>query len=322
MCEDRPAFGGMLADLAELGAIEFNPEPLDEIVERRLKAIWAARACPCCDQDSLQALDGSSRVWCGRCGWKTTYTRGTPFYRSELTPGELLIAFVLYADTLLSLNQIVLLLSPCCKHRHQRIKERESAFIHGFPTVWERISQTAGGPTQVDETHQTCSGYKGQDTPREGLERGGKPDRGRTRWSGEQGDEMTIVGACRDVLRVVSAEEGTAYDENLGPVIQEVDDLSQPLGEVWTDDLPAYQAMDHNHRTVVHDDEYVSAEGVHTNQVECLWSLLQPWLEKFRGLSKRGLEQAARTYGFLRSLNLANAPIHGLIDCISLDVFR
>jgi hypothetical protein len=80
--------------------------------------------------------------------------------------------------------------------------------------------------------------------------------------------------------------------------------------------------MDHDHRTVVHDNEYVSAEGAHTNQVECLCSLLQPWLAKFRGLSKQGLEQAARPYGFLRSLNLANAPTHDFIDCIALDVFR
>jgi hypothetical protein len=152
----------------------------------------------------------------------------------------LLIASVLCADALLSLNQIALLLSPYYRTLHERLKEMESAFVNGFPTVWERVSQTVGGPTQVDETHQTCSGYKGQDPPREGLERGGTPDRGRTQWSGDQGDEMTIVSACRDVLYVVSAEEGTAYDENLGPVIQNVDDLSQPLGEVWTDDLPAY----------------------------------------------------------------------------------
>jgi hypothetical protein len=133
---------------------------------------------------------------------------------------------------------------------------------------------------------------------------------------------MTLVAACRDVLRVVSAEEGTEYDEELGPVIEQANDLSRPLGEVWTDELPAYQPMDHDHRTVVHDERYVSAEGVHTNQVECLWSLVQPWLAKFRGLSKQGLEQAARTYGFLRSLNLVRAPIHSLIDCVVVNAFR
>jgi ribosomal protein S27AE len=64
--------------------------------------IWAARSCPNCGEDSLHALEGSPRIWCGRCGWKTTYTRGTPFYDSELVPDEFLIAFILYADTLLS----------------------------------------------------------------------------------------------------------------------------------------------------------------------------------------------------------------------------
>ena len=104
--------------------------------------------------------------------------------------------------------------------------------------------------------------------------------------------------------------------------MKDADDLSQPLGEVWTDGLPAYQGMEYDHRYVIHDEGYVSEDGVHTNQAECLRSLLQPWLAKFRGLSKPGLEQAARTYGFLRSLNLAGAPIYGLVDCIAVNVLR
>jgi hypothetical protein len=85
----------------------------------------------------------------------------------------------------------------------------------------------------------------------------------------------------RGVPRHASSDfsrRGSKYDENLGPVIEEVGDLSQRLGEIWTDELPAYQQMDHEHQTVAHDDEYVSKEGIHTNQVECLWSLLEPWL--------------------------------------------
>ena len=106
---------------------------------------------------------------------------------------------------------------------------------------------------------------------------------------------MTLVAACRDVLRVVSAQEGSDYDDDLAPVIEEADDLSQELGEVWTDELPAYRGIEHNHQYVVHDEGYVSDDGVHMNQAECLWLLLQPWLAKFRGPSKQGLEQAART---------------------------
>jgi transposase-like protein len=322
MTNERAALGGMLEQLVDLGVIEFASEPLDAIVERRLKDVWTSRTCPNCDADSLHALDNSARIWCGRCDWKTTYTRGTPFYDSELASGEFLVAFILYADTLLSINQIAPLLDRTYKTVFEAIKDVETAFARGFPTVWERVDQTIAGPTQVDETQQVCSGFKGQDPPRDGLSRGGSPEGGRTRWSGEQGDELTLVAACRDVLRVVSAEEGSAYEENLGLVIEEAGDLSQRLGEIWTDELPAYQGMEHDHCTVIHDEEYVSADGVHTNQVECLWSVLQPWLAKFRGLSKQGLEQAARTFGFLRSLNLVGAPIHSLVDCIAVTEFR
>jgi hypothetical protein len=88
--------------------------------------------------------------------------------------------------------------------------------------------------------------------------------------------------------------------------------------------------MEHDHRYVIHDERYVSDEGVHTNQnqnqnqnqEECLWSLLQPWLAKSRGLSKQGLEQAARTDSFFGSLNLSGAPIHGLVDCIAVNALR
>lgn len=322
MSNKHTALGGMLEQLVDLGVIEFRPEPLDDGVERRLKAIWTSRACPNCDADALHALDGSTRIWCGRCDWKSTYTRGTPFYGSELAPGEFLLAFLLYADSLLSINQIAPLLDRTYKTVFEAISDVETAFARGFPTVWERIGHTIAGPTQVDETQRVCSGFKGQNPPRDGLSRGGSPGPGRARWTGEQGDEMTLVAACRDVLRVISAEEGSKYDENLGPVIEEAGDLSQPLGEIWTDELPAYQQMEHEHRTVVHDDEYVSDEGIHTNQVECLWSLVQPWLAKFRGLSKQGLEQAAHTFGLLRSLNLVGAPIHSLIDCVAVNVFR
>ena len=96
-------------------------------------------------------------------------TRGTPFYDSELTPSESLIAFVLYADTLLSVTQIAGLLSPCYMTLHDQLRELETAFCRGFLTVWDRLFQTVGGPTQVDETQQVCSGFKDQAPPREGT---------------------------------------------------------------------------------------------------------------------------------------------------------
>jgi len=77
---------------------------------------------------------------------------------------------------------------------------------------------------------------------------------------GHQGDELTLVAACRDVLRVLSAQEGSNYEDDIVPAIEEADDLSQRLGEVWTGKLPAYRRMEHDHWYVVHDEEYVSED--------------------------------------------------------------
>jgi len=96
----------------------------------------------------------------------------------------------------------------------------------------------------------------------------------------------------------------------------EAEDLSQPLGEVWTNGLQAYRQMEFDHKIVVHDETYVSPEGVHINQVECLFSLVKPWLRKFRGLSKHGLEQAAHTFGIVRSFNLVGASLKILVDSL------
>ena len=48
-------------------------------------------------------------------------------------------------------------------------------------------------------------------------------------------------------------------------------------------------------KVVAHSEEFVTDDGAHVNQVECLWSLVNLWLQKFRGLSKSGLEQPVRS---------------------------
>ena len=121
---------------------------------------------------------------------------------------------------------------------------------------------------------------------------------------------------------MIRGHPGIDYSGNLEPVILETADLSAELGEVWTDGLQAYREMEFDHRTVVHKERYVSAEGVHINQAECLFSLVTPWLRKFRGLSKQGLEQAAHTFGLIRSLTLAGESVETTIDCLVLGAFR
>ncbi len=133
---------------------------------------------------------------------------------------------------------------------------------------------------------------------------------------------MTLVGACRDTFRVIRAERGAKPDE-LRQTLDEVEILSGKIDELWHDGWRRYAPLVYdNEKVVTHSEEFVTDEAVHVNQVECLWSLLNPWLQKFRGLSKPGLEQSVRTYGFVRTLNLAGVPLSGLIDCFAVYVFR
>ena len=318
----QTAFGGMLRHLVELTSLVLRPEPLDAEIERRCKQAWEEAPCPECGDTSVQTGDASPRVWCANCRYVFTYTRNTPFEGCMLTPGEIVIAFVLYADTLLSIHQIAQLFDAVYDTVHTTIREIEAAFERGFYLVWERIQHTIDGPTQIDETGQKCSGYKGQTPPRDGLSRGGSGEGGRSRWEGVPGDTMTLIGACRDTLRVLRAEPG-AKPEELKPALDEVEILSGKLDGVWHDGWRGYAPFVYdNEQTVVHSEEFVTDEGVHINQVECLWSLVNPWLRKFRGLSKPGLEQSVRTYGFVRTLNLTGAPLHGLVDCFVVNVFR
>jgi len=319
---NQTAFGGMLQHLVELTSIVLRPEPLDAEIERRCKRAWEQAPCPECETTAVKTNEDSSRIWCSNCRHTFTYTRNTPFEGRVLTPGEVVIVFVLYADTLLSINQIAQLFEAVYDTVHTTIREVEAAFERGFHLVWARIQDAIGGPTQIDETGQKCSGFKGQTPPRDGLSRGGSGDPGRSRWEGAPGDTMTLVGACRETLRVIRAERG-AQPEELKQTLDEVEILSGKINELWHDGWRGYAPLVYEtERIVPHSETFVTDDGVHVNQVECLWSLITPWLRKFRGLSKPGLEQAVRTYGFVRSLNLVGAPLHGLLDCFVVNVFR
>jgi hypothetical protein len=92
-----------------------------------------------------------------------------------------LLAFILYADTLLSITQIAWLLGRAYKTIHTAIREVEAALNRGFPVVWRLLNQPTDGPTHVDESGTVCSGYKGQEPPRNSRSRGGSPQTGRSR---------------------------------------------------------------------------------------------------------------------------------------------
>ena len=56
-------------------------------------------------------------------------------------------------------------------------------------------------------------------------------------------------------------------------------------------------------------------------RLSACFSLVQPWLRKFRGLSKQGSEQAVHTVGIVRSLTLASESVDSTIDCPVIGAF-
>jgi len=91
------------------------------------------------------------------------------------------LTYVLYVDTLLSTRAIARLFNNDYHAIYDAVDEFETAFLNGFLVVWRRVAPYVGGPTQVNETPQTCSGYKGKNPPWQGLERKGIVAPGRSR---------------------------------------------------------------------------------------------------------------------------------------------
>ncbi len=124
---NQTAFGWMLQQLVELTSILLRSEPFNAEIERRCKQAWKEAPCPDCSETTVNAGIGP-RLWYSNCRHTFTYTRNTPFERRTLTPGEVVIAFVLYADTLLSINQVVQFFEAVYDTVHTTIREVEAAF--------------------------------------------------------------------------------------------------------------------------------------------------------------------------------------------------
>lgn len=150
-----------------------RPEPLNAEIERGCKQAWEDAPCPECGRTAIQSGDDSLRVCCSSCRYTFTYTRNTSFHSRALTPGEIAIQFVVYADILFSISQITQFFDAVYDTVHTTIREVEAVFERGFYLVWERIQYAIDGPTQVDETGHKCSPYKSQTPPRDRLSRGG-----------------------------------------------------------------------------------------------------------------------------------------------------
>lgn len=105
--------------------------------------------------------DDFDRIWCRDCNFNSVFTHGTPFHEKHLSRGEVDLAFTLYANTLLSISQIVPFLDRAYRTVHTTIREVRAPVQRVFPIVWSLLDQIIRGPTQVDESVKICSGHRG-----------------------------------------------------------------------------------------------------------------------------------------------------------------
>jgi transposase len=91
--------------------------------------------------------------------------------------------------------------------------------------------------------------------------------------------------------------------------VQKAADLAVHMGSrLYTDSAGSYRALKgYRHEFVNHTKKEYARGEVHENRVECLFSLLKPYLQVFRGLSKSNLPGYLGFFQFLRNLRQQNA---------------
>jgi hypothetical protein len=63
-----------------------------------------------------------------------------------------------------------------------------------------------------------------------------------------------------------------------------------------TDDFSGYSLLSsaYDHRSVDHEETYVTEDGVRCNTAEAEWSVFKPWQNEFRGVAKRNIYPCPR----------------------------
>ena len=81
-------------------------------------------------------------------------------FRRPHSHSEIVIAFALYADTLLSIHQIAHLFEAVYDMIHTTIREAEAAFERSFYLVRERIQHTIDGQPKSTKSATNAPGSK------------------------------------------------------------------------------------------------------------------------------------------------------------------
>lgn len=155
--------------------------------------------------------------------------------------------------------------------------------------------------TRSDETNHETNQSEGSEPElkgsREPRERG-LSERGRGSWSGDRPPAVLWVERGGSG-RVLELQPDVRKRTLVRSALRNVE-----LGSrIDTDDFSSYRLLEavYDHRSVDHEETYVSEEGIHCNTAEGEWSIFKPWWRGFRGVAKRHAYQYLSEYSFRRS---------------------
>lgn len=254
------------------------------------------------------------RYECEECGRWFTDTSGT-FIENANVDLPVWVYVIREMDKDCSINSIAKDLSHTYKTIHRLSEVIRKA-------IYERREEWLGvltGEVEADDVHLK-GGQQGRELPsgksesdgtesegeatvrgREARERG-LSERGRGSWDGDRPPAVLWVEReekGKHGARVIELRRGVDQKSLFRSAWRHV----EPGSRIDTDDFSGYGLLDaaYDHRSVDHEDTYVTEEGVHCNTAEAEWSVFKPWWNKFRGVAKRNIYWYLSEYSFRRS---------------------
>jgi len=159
----------------------------------------------------------------------------------------------------------------------------------------EKTSEKSGsGSCEANRSDKARSEQHSSRAPRER----GLSERGRGSWDGDRPPAVLWVerngpGRCLELQPDVTQQT----------LVRSAVRHVEPGTEVDTDDFSGYRLLGevYDHRSVDHEETYVTDEGTHCNTAEGEWSIFKPWWQGFRGVAKRHAYRYLSEYSFRRS---------------------
>lgn len=182
---------------------------------------------------------------------------GTAMQSSKLSYRTWLLAIYLVATNLKSVSSMKL-------HRDLDITQKSAWHLaHRLRQARIEYQGLFSGPVEVDETYFGGKRKNMSNAKRKEMAKLGRGTAGKT----------AVVGAKDRTSKAVTAK--VVPDTTKATLQEFVANYVDPSATVYTDDAAAYEGMPFDHKTVVHSaHEYVKGD-VHTNGIECHWSMLK-----------------------------------------------